>query len=338
MFAFDYKCHRDMKTSKSILSAVIMQLLLLSLTPADLAAEGKERFFHFGLFPPISSNGLGSGKTVNSISVNLIGGYNAGTRIFELGSVWNASKEFTAGVQIAGLLNYSGHSRNSVQISGMANIAASGDSPFQLAGLLNVGENVTGLQLSALVNVARTVKGVQFGLVNYMEDGEHGVSIGLINIARRGGKYEFEISVSDAVNTALSFRMGTDRFYTIFSGGVNYFFSDPEYAAGLGFGTDIKWGQGRWSNQVEIQAFGISHDRKFTGDSVNSIIQLRLPVCVTIAKHFKVFAGPAVNLALRSTGTDGDAFRSLAPWTMWKAELGKLQAVSWIGFSAGLRF
>lgn len=327
-----------MRISKSILPSVIMLLLLSVLHPADLAADSRERFFQFGLFPPISSNGLGSDSTVNSISVNLIGGLNAGTRIFELGGVWNASKEFSQGLQIAGLLNYSSNSRNSVQISGMANIAASGDSPVQIAGLVNVGENVSGLQLSALVNVAQTVKGVQFGLINFMEDGEHGVSVGLINIARHGGKYEFEISVSDAVNTMLSFRMGTDRFYTIFSGGVNYFFSDLEYAAGLGFGTDIKWGQGKWSNQVEIQVFGISNGQKFTGGSVNSIIQLRLPVCVTFAKHFKIFAGPAVNLALQSTGTDGVTFRSLAPWTMWNSSLHGMLAEGWIGFSAGLRF
>lgn len=94
-----------------------------------------------------------------------------------------------------------------------------------------------------------------------MEDGEDGVSIGLINVAKHGGKYEFEVSFSEAVNTIFSFRIGTDRFYTIFSGGINYFFSPLEYAIGLGFGTSIDWRK-NWSNQIEIQAFGISHKRK----------------------------------------------------------------------------
>lgn len=316
---------------------ILLIQALLALVPANLFAEGKERLFQFGLFPPVSSNGLNSGKTVNAISVNLIGGYSAGTKIFELGSVWNASREYTEGLQLAGLLNYSGHSRNSAQISGFANISASGDSPLQLGGLLNVGGNINGLQLSALVNVAKTVKGVQIGLINYMEDGENGVSIGLINIARRNGKYEFELSFSEAVNTLLSFRLGTDRFYTIFSGGVNWFFSSPEYAVGLGFGTDIEWKR-RWSNQIEVQAFGISDGGKFTDGQINSIIQLRLPVCKEIARHFKVFVGPTVNFGLQTADATGNFSSGLAPWTLWKVQRQEMLAEGWIGLTAGVRF
>lgn len=311
--------------------------LLIMLAPADLYADGNERFLQFGLFPPVSSNGLNTGKTVNAVSVNLIGGFNAGNRIFELGSVWNASRDFTQGLQLAGMVNYSGCSLNAAQISGAVNIAAAGNSPLQLAGLANIGENINGLQLSALLNVAKSVRGVQIGLVNYMEDGGKGVSIGLINIARHNGKYEFEVSFSEAVNILLSFRMGTDRFYTIFSGGVNCFSSALEYAAGLGFGTSVKWKK-NWSNQIEIQAFGLSEGKKFTNGSVKSIIQLRLPVCKELARHFKIFAGPAVNLGLQNTRTSGDTSSYLSPWPMWTARTRGLLAEGWIGVSAGIRF
>ncbi len=98
-------------------------------------------------------------------------------------------------------------------------------------------------------------------------------SIGLINIAKHRGKYEFEVSFSESINAAISFKIGTDKFYTIFSGGINYFLSTIEYAAGLGFGTNINCKK-RWSNQIEIQAFGISSGKKFTDNSANSIIQL----------------------------------------------------------------
>lgn len=305
------------------------------MAPAGLSADFSERFFQFGLFPPVSSNGAGPGRTVNSVSINLVGGYNAGTRIFEIGSVWNASKEFTQGLQLAGMLNYSGHSCNSVQIGGMANVAASGSSPLQLAGLLNVGDEVGGVQLSALVNVARSLRGVQIGLVNYVEDGEEGVSVGLVNIVRRGGKYEFELSFSDAVNTLLSFRLGTDRFYTIFSGGCNYLFAAAGYAVGLGFGTSIVR-KGAWSSQIEVQALGISRGKEFPGGSVNSIIQLRLPVCREISRHLKLFAGPAFNLGLQDPAMA--AAGELAPWTLWKAQRGGILAEGWIGLAAGVRF
>lgn len=325
-----------MDTSKSIVAAIVLALLPVQLH-AGLADGDRSRIFQFGLFPPVSSNGTGAGKTENAVSINLIGGYSAGNRIFEFGSFWNASRNYTGGLQLAGLLNYSGYSHNSVQISGFANISASGDSPLQLSGLVNVGDNVSGLQLSALVNVAKTVKGVQVGLVNYMENGEEGVSLGLVNIARHGGKYEFEISFSEAVNTCLSFRLGTDRFYTIFSGGVNYICSPVEYAAGLGFGTDIKWKK-RWSSQIEIQAFGISRDKKLTGNSVNSIIQLRLPVCKEFSKHFKIFFGLTVNAGLQNTGGEDSTPPALSPWTMCEVRRNNLLATWWPGLSAGFRF
>lgn len=284
----------------------VMQALLLVLIPVNMFADTTERFFQFGLFPPISSNGTNSGNTVNSVSINLLGGNSAGTRAFELGSVWNASREYTKGVQIAGLLNYSANSCNSVQISGFGNIASSGKSPLQIAGIMNVADHVNGLQLSALVNVAKSVNGVQFGLINYMEDGESGLSIGLINVAKHG---------------------------------VNYFFSPLEYAVGLGFGTSVDWKK-RWSNQIEIQAFGISNERKLStgGDTVNSLIQLRLPVCKEFAGHFKIFVGPAVNLALQSNDAEGNALPSLAPWTMWSGQWGSMRAEGWVGLTAGLRF
>lgn len=284
----------------------VMQALLLVLIPVNMFADTTERFFQFGLFPPISSNGTNSGNTVNSVSINLLGGYSAGTRAFELSSVWNASREYTKGVQIAGLLNYSANSCNSVQISGFGNIASSGKSPLQIAGIMNVADHVNGLQLSALVNVAKSVNGVQFGLINYMEDGESGVSIGLINVAKHG---------------------------------VNYFFSPLEYAVGLGFGTSVDWKK-RWSNQIEVQAFGISNERKLStgGDTVNSLIQLRLPVCKEFAGHFKIFVGHAVNLALQSNDAEGNALPSLAPWTMWSGQWGSMRAEGWVGLTAGLRF
>ena len=299
------------------------------------------------------SNGINSGKTVNTVSLNLLGGYSAANRVFELGGVWNASREYTQGVQIAGLLNYTGNSRNAVQVSGMANIARAGNSPLQIGGLVNVAGHVNGLQLSGLVNVAKSVSGVQIGLVNYMADGSKGISIGLLNIARRGGKYEVEVSFSEALNTLVSFRMGTDRFYTIFSGGVNYFFSPLEYAVGLGFGTSIGWTP-RWGNQIEVQAFGVSRERKLTNSSINGINSGKTVNTVSlnllggysaanrvfetyrVAKHFKVFAGPALNVGLQNADA-GDTV-SLAPWTMWQGETRGLLVSSWVGLSAGFRF
>ncbi len=163
-----------MNTAKAILFSLVRITLLIHL-PTNLNAEENERWFQFGLFPPISSNGINSEKITTSVSINLIGGYNAGNKVLELGSLWNASKRYTKGIQIAGILNYTGCSCNAIQISSFANIAASGNSPLQFTGLLNIGQHISGLPISALANVAKTVTGVQLGLINYMEDGDKGV-------------------------------------------------------------------------------------------------------------------------------------------------------------------
>lgn len=333
MFAANFKYIIVMNVYRLI--RLLFQILLLILIPANVFADGNQRLFQLGLFPPISSNGVNSGEITNIISLNLIGGYSAGNKAFELGCVWNASRDYTRGLQIAGLINYSGNSDNSIQISGLGNIAVFGKSPLQIGGLFNVADRVNGVQVSGLVNVARNVKGVQIGLINYMENGDEGVSIGLINIARHEGKYEFEISFSEAVNTLFSFRLGTDRFYTIFSGGVNYFSNPLEYAIGLGFGTSIGWRK-YWSNQVEIQAFGVSYEKKFLSNSLNSIIQIRIPVCREFGKHFKVFAGPTLNFGLQNVDVADNVKLSL--WPMWFLYRNNLQVSVWIGISAGIRF
>lgn len=143
MFAANFKHITIMNTSKSVLWTI--QTLLLILVPINISAIDNERFFQFGLFPPVSSNGMNTGKNINAISINLIGGYSAGNKIFELGGVWNASRDYTKGIQIAGMLNYSGNSDNSVQTSGLGNIATSGKSPLQIGGLFNVADRVNGV-------------------------------------------------------------------------------------------------------------------------------------------------------------------------------------------------
>lgn len=78
--------------------------------------------------------------------------------------------------------------------------------------------------------------------------------------------------------------------------------------------------------------------RRFSlsGDTLNSIIQLRLPVCRELSRRFKLFAGPTFNLGLHDSDTA--AVGELAPWTVWKTRYGDILAEGWIGLSAGVRF
>lgn len=318
---------------KIILSVAVICLSVVSMS----AQETIERDFQVSFIAPFGTNGTQSHLTTNKVSFNILGGYSYGNRVFEFGSLYNANTSLTKGFQLAGVVNYSGNIQKAVQFAGVSNIAASGSTPFQFAGVLNVADEVTGLQFAGVVNVAKKVKGVQFGLFNYAEESD-GVSIGLINIVKKGGKHEFEVAFSEALNTAVSFKLGTDKFYTIFSGGINYLNKPVEYAAGLGFGTHIDWKKG-WGNQVEAIGYTLTEQGKFR-KGTNLLTQLKFTVSKEFASHLKIFAGPVLNMTISDyvnpkTGTIGS---SLSPWSMWSSNKGKTNFNGWLGFTTGLRF
>lgn len=318
---------------------IFLSIALLCITVTGVFGQSqKERAVQLSLLSPLGTNGVESHMIINKVSLNILGGYSFGNTVFEFGGLYNVNTHQTKGFQFAGIVNYSGHTEKAAQFAGITNIAASGVTPFQFAGIANVADEVTGLQFSGLVNVAKRVKGVQFGLFNYAEVSD-GVSIGLINIVKKGGKQEFEVSFSEAINTAVSFKLGNDRFYTIFSAGMNYINSPVEYAIGLGLGTYIDWKKG-WGNQIEAMGYSLSEQGSLKNDGINMLTQLKLTLSKEFAPHFKVFAGPTINMTISDyvnpeTGVIGS---SLSPWSMWKNDSGSTRLNGWIGFTAGVRF
>lgn len=299
----------------------LLGAVLTLLVNVALAQTTEERGFQIGLISPLGTNGVQSHRIINKVSINILGGYSYGNTIFELGSLYNVNTHLTKGAQFTGVLNYSGNLENGVQ----------------LAGLLNIADEVIGLQFSGLVNVAKSLRGVQFGLINYADESD-GVSIGLINIVKKGGKHEFEVAFSEALNTTVNFKLGTDRFYTIFSGGIKYINNPLEYGVGLGFGTHIDWKKG-WGSQIEAMGYTLTEQGKFH-EGVNMLTQLKFAVSKELAPHFKIFAGPVLNLTISDyadseTGAKASTF---SPWSMWSGSNGKTNLNSWVGFTAGMRF
>lgn len=286
---------------KFFLSVAVICISVMSVS----AQETRERDFQLSLITPLGTNGAQSHLTTNKVSFNILGGHSYGNTAFEFGGLYNVNLHLTKG--------------------------------FQFAGIANVAEEVSGLQFAGIVNIAKKVKGVQFGLFNYADESE-GVSVGLINIVKHGGKHEFEVAFSEALNTAVSLKLGTDKLYTIFSGGINYLNSPVEYAVGLGFGTHIDWKKG-WGNQIEAIGYALTEQGEFHG-GVNMLTQLKYSVSKELAPHFKVFAGPVLNMTISDyvnpeTGAIGS---SLSPYSMCSNDSGSTRLNGWIGFSAGVRF
>jgi len=106
---------------------------------------------------------------------------------------------------------------------------------IQVGGLFNGAADVNGLQISGIYNRSNILRGVQIGLVSVNDTIEKGFSISLVNIVKRGFYREWEASFSDYASVAVSYKMGTQKLYTIYSVGAN-FIEDNLWTVGIGFG------------------------------------------------------------------------------------------------------
>lgn len=179
--------------------------------------------FQASAIPGVSTHAEFSGQVVNTISLNAVGGYNAGVDGFELGLIFNLDKGDVGDVQIGGIFNVVGGNVNGVQLGGLYNNVLGSARGFQIAGLHNsvkhdldgiqlsglynhtrgrvagiqlaalgnvAGQKTAALQLAALGNIAQQkFSGVQVaGLFNYARN-LRGVQIGLVNIADTSSGY-----------------------------------------------------------------------------------------------------------------------------------------------------
>ena len=181
------------------------------------------RPFQFSVVPGLSTHGQLSSQVVNNFSLNIFGGYTAGTNGLEIGGLFNIDKKevkyFQAaglfnsvggevkGVQLAGINNFVQDSVEGMQAAGINNFVTGKMSGFQVAGIYNhvsdsvkgaqiagVGnfskEKVSGVQIAGVSNISnREMNGVQIaGVINYAKK-LRGVQIGLINIADTSAGY-----------------------------------------------------------------------------------------------------------------------------------------------------
>ncbi len=240
----------------------------------------------------------------------------------------------TAQVQIAGVINRG--KRSNAQIAGVINTADTAQ--VQISGVINV-TNASSFQLST-INVTR--KGnFQLGVVN-VRDTADGISLGVINIVKKGGLMEVEAGGSEILHAMLSFRSGTQKLYSIITAGYN--FSDKVFATGFGLGTEITL-KNRWRLNLEGIHYNLynkdfdewrdSHEDDFEWDDYDyaGLTQLRPTINYKFAEHFKIYAGPTLNLLITDKNFD---FK--APYSIWNVTEKEVKLDAWIGFTAGIRF
>jgi hypothetical protein len=142
-----------------------------------------DRTFQVSLTPGLSTHGKLSAQVVNTVSVNVIGGYTAGVNGVELAGAFNINKTDVKYVQAAGLLNFTGGSVKGVQLAGMHNHVLGNVDIVQASGIANfVKGNVTGAQMAGIYNhVSKDLTGFQAsGIANFVKGNATGVQLSSI--------------------------------------------------------------------------------------------------------------------------------------------------------------
>jgi hypothetical protein len=183
-----------------------------------------KRKFQLSLTPGVSTNLKIVGTIKNQISINLIGGYNYGVSIFEIGGAFNINRTDVEGFQIAGVSNLVGGDLSGLQVAGVINKTKGKQKGVQIAGFgnfntsdfyglqaaaaANLAKNLKGVQIASGVNLADTLSGFQVSTLynksTYLEgfqlsaglnvcDTLNGVQVGIINRARQQNGFQFGI-------------------------------------------------------------------------------------------------------------------------------------------------
>ncbi len=279
--------------------------------------------------------------------VNVVGGTMTGVQ--GAGFI-NVAGDNTSGLQAAGFMNVAGAFQNGVQASGFGNISGSGKVNLQASGFFNVADEVDGVQAAGFINRARYVKGLQAaGFINVV-DSIDGIPVAPFSIVRYNGYQRLEIAASEIQYLQASFRLGVEKFYTIYGMG-KAFGPASRWMYGAGAGTQLPLGERSF---VNIEA--MVHHELWMGDDraprflhhprLNMVNQLGFTYGMHLGDFAEWFIGPTLNLSIAHIENAEDSYipwEPIAPqWTFTDQTYQEGNHLAnyafWIGFRGGLRF
>jgi hypothetical protein len=117
--------------------------------------EQFQRKAQFSVIPGVGTNGKLSSTMSVDYSFNLLGGFNGGVRLVEIGVLFNIVWDSVSYFQAAGLFNSVGGPQRGFQAAGLTNINGSSFEGAQFSGLFNyVNGEVRGAQFAGFANAA----------------------------------------------------------------------------------------------------------------------------------------------------------------------------------------
>ena len=187
--------------------------------------------FQFSVLPGISSKNRFNSQNINKFSFNLLGGYSAGVRGFEYGTVFNIVQQDMQYAQLSGLFNIVGGNVEGVQVGGVYNYVKKDVDGVQASAVFNSANgSVHGVQVSGVYNRSRQLRGVQTSAVfNWNREHVNGVQItGILNKAHHtnGGQASGFMNWNETDMEGIQFAGVMNKNQKMngvqFAGGLNY--------------------------------------------------------------------------------------------------------------------
>ena len=349
-----------MKKNKTI-CIILMVMAGVTVQVSAVEAE-KSRAGQITFFYPMGSSGAQSMEYSNCFSLNMVYGMNGGVDAFELGGVGNFNTHNVSGTQIAGVSNINMEETKGFQIAGVTNTNFGDSTGLIWSGTLNsVFGNTRGVMISNInvttgemkglqvgtLNYAARSKGVQLGVINVAAEGADSLPIGIISVVK-DGYFAMETSIGDTLYGNLSYKMGVERFYTIFSIGGSVldgesllegdFPEDQDYifSHGLGWGSLISLG-GRNALAIEASSHHIVHEWSWD-DDINLLNKVNMNCHIGLGEHISFFAGPSFNVYVTDEKIDGEYGTLPVPYTCFEKVYDDIQVSMWVGGNAGITY
>jgi hypothetical protein len=331
-------------------NSVSMLVLLVSINlAAQVNNSIKTRKAQVTFAYPLASSGTSSMEYSNNFSFNILYGLNGGVNGFEMGLLLNHNKGQVKGFQLSGVSNINTGNSEGFLLSGVSNICMDSTAGVFISGTLNYSkQNAKGFQLAptnialnqvngfqlGVFNYAKRLKGVQLGVFNYLDDGEKGLPIGIFSIVKNG-HYELEVTGGEVMYSNLNYKMGVERFYTIFKAGYSSYKNNPVYSYGLGFGGNISISD-RQKISIDLHYNQIVYNNTWNKGKLNILNKTDFNYKYSISEKFSLLIGPSFNVYVTEEKTDGEYGTLNIPYTIFTSEGSSSKLFMWIGINAGL--
>jgi hypothetical protein len=329
----------------------LVSILVLLVSTQLVAQENdslKTRKAQFTFAYPIGSGGTSSMEYSNNFSFNILYGLNGGVNGAEIGSILNYNKGVVKGFQLSGVANINGGYSEGFLLTGVSNICMDSTTGLFISGVLNYSEkNVKGFQLSTaniavnefkgfqlgVFNYAKKLKGIQLGVINFLNDGTSGIPVGVVNIVKNG-YYEFELTGGEVIYSNFNYKMGVDRFYTIYKAGLSSYNNNPVYSFGLGFGSNLSIAEKHKLN-IDLSGNGIAYNNDWNSE-LNLLNKIDLNYKFFISQKFSMLIGPSFNVYVTKEKVDGQFGTLNVPYSIYTNEWSSGKLFMWFGLNAGV--